>query len=346
MADQHALSLTALLQQVRSIVRTTSILADQQQQIMQAVSEMLQACARTTHAPLPGRDIQEIRGQNYAKRALEVAAAGGHNILLIGPQGAGKTLLARTFPSLLPENAVPYPFRAPHASIDEKAFIGTAKPVSPGELTLAHEGVLFLEHLSSFELPLLAALRQAVEEHIVVLVQRKKSIYFPARFVLVATVEPCLCGFYADPEGRCMCSIETIAQYLQRTQAVIDACFDIQIEVKYGSEDALSTFPEENSASIRQRVEIARELQQRRFMEAHFHINADLGPTDEIHRYCMMDKPGEKLLKTAQQQLHLSARQILRVQKVARTIADLAGSQFIAAHHIAESIQYQSPLKR
>jgi len=346
MADQHALSLTPLLQQIRGIVRTTSIPADQQQQIMQAVSEMLQACARTTRSPLPGRDIQEVRGQNYAKRALEVAAAGRHNILLTGPQGAGKTVLARTLPSLLPESGMPYPFRAPHASIDEKAFIGTAKPVSPGELTLAHEGVLFLENLSGFELPFLVALRQAVEEHVVVLVHGKKSIHFPAHFVLVATVEPCSCGFYGDSARRCMYAMEAIGQRLQRVQAVIDSCFDIQIEVKHVTEDMLSTLPEESSASIRQRVEIARAVQLRRFMEAHFRVNADLGPIDEIQRYCMTDKPGEKLLKTAQQQLHLSARQILRVQKVARTIADLAGSPFIAANHIAESIQYQSPLKQ
>lgn len=342
--DQGAISLTALLQPVRNRVRMASIPISQQLYIMQVVSEVLQACAKTIYSPLPGQDIREVRGQNYAKRALEVAAAGGHNILLIGSQGVGKTLLARTFPSLLPENVTPHPFRAPHPSIDETTFIGTAKPISPGELTLAHEGVLFLENLSEFGPPLLVALRQAVEQHVIVLVQGKKRIHFPAHFILVATIEPCPCELDTTHEKKCMYSTEAISRYLC-TKAVINACFDIQIEVKPVAEDVLSTLPEESSDTIRQRVEMARVVQQQRFIETPLRVNTDLGPIDEIQRYCMTDQPGEKLLKTAQQQLYLSARQTLRVQKVARTIADLAGSQLIAAHHVAESIQYQLPLK-
>jgi magnesium chelatase family protein len=345
---QHpdALSLIELLQLLRNIVHTTSIPPVQQLQIMQIISEILQASATTTHFPLPGRDMQEIRGQNHVKRALEVAAAGKHNILLIGPHGSGKMLLARTIPSLLPKSASGvYPFRAPHHSIDEKAFIGTAKPISPGELTLAHEGVLLLENIAAFKPPLIAVLRQAVEEHIVTITHRKKSMQFPANFLLVATLEPCPCGFYGKQESKCMCSPEEIAQYMRQAQAVIDSCFDIRVEVRYVGEDILSKLPEEDSAHIRHRVEMAREVQQHRFKDTHFHVNAELGPIDEIQRYCTIDKPGEKLLKTAQQQLHLSAQQVLRIQKVARTIADLTKSQLIAADHIAESIQYQLPLK-
>lgn len=342
----ESLSLIELLQQLHTIVHKTSIPEEQQLQIMQTISEILQVCAKTTQFPLPGRDMQEVRGQNRVKRALEIAAAGEHNILLIGPHGSGRTLLARTLPSLLPENAAPYPFRAPHRSIDAKAFIGTAKPIFPGELTLAHKGVLFLEGIWDFEPSLLTILRQAVEEHIVTLTHKKKSFQLPARFLLVATLESCPCGFYDSPENKCTCSAQEIAQYLRRIQPVIDTCFDIQVEVRYVVEDVLSKLPEENSLSIRRRIEVAREVQQHRFTETHFRTNVDLGPIDEIQRYCTMDKLGERLLKMAQQQLHLSARQILRIQKIARTIADLAGSQSISANHIAESIQYQLPLKQ
>ena len=339
------LSFLALLQEVRIRTSSEPLSADEQRHIVHTLADMLQTCAKTAARSSPGADMQEIRGQAHVKRAMEVGAAGGHNLLLIGPPGAGKALLARTLPSLLPQTSVPYPFRAPHFSIGAAAFGG--EPSMPGELTLAHGGILFLEDLDAFDLSLLPLLRQAFETHTVALHQRGESMLFPANFILVATLKPCPCGYYGDLTRECQCATEAIAQHYQRIRDAVEACFDIQVEVPPVGEDLLSKRAEESSARIRQRVEKAREKQRYRYTQApSLCVNADLGPISEVQRYCEIELPGEKLLRAALQQLHLTPWQFLRIQRVARTIADLADSAPIAAQHIAEAIQYRSRFVR
>ncbi len=282
----------------------------------------------------------EVRGQAHVKRALEVAAAGGHHILLSGPPQAGKTLLARTLPSILPATAVPYPFRAPEATLPATPFVGEA--TAPGELTLAHGGVLFLKNFHAFAPEHLAALRCAVEAQTVALRNGDEYLLFPAKFLLVATTLPCPCGFFNDPIRECTCSSDTIFLHQQHIKESSDTCFDLHIEVPRVQEDMLNRYTEERSAQIQSRVEQARIRQQRRYANApHLWVNADLGPVDEVQHVCQMDAQAERLLKAAIQQLHLAPQSILRLQKVARTIADLAESELISANHLAEAIQYR-----
>jgi magnesium chelatase family protein len=342
MTDSTPSSLAQLLRTVREQATTGTISADEQRQIIAVLSQLLEGNVREQERSLPALDMQGIRGQESVKRALEVAAAGGHNILLVGPPGAGKRVLAQTFLSLLPETADPRPFRAPPTSIDLDAFVGRSNPLMPGELTLAHEGLLVLENLSAFALSHMQALQRAVEQQIVA-PQGAGYAFFPARFVLAATVEPCPCGFFNDPIRECRCTAEEIAHYQRRIREGVTSCFDLQIEVPYvREEDLLSKRQGENSQSIRQRVEAARRIQQRRFVETRFSVNSDLGSLDEVQQYChLSDAAAEKLLKSAHRQLHLSARQLLRIQRVARSIADLAQSDALTTSHIAEAIQYR-----
>lgn len=330
------LNIIEVLQEIRRRIDTQPLAADEQRALLQ----ILDACGRTVERPLPGRDMQEIRGQAHVKRTLEVSAAGGHHILLIGPHGAGKTLLARTLPSLLPTAAVPYPFRAPGPDTDITTFVGV--PPCPGELTLAHGGVLFLDDLNTFARPLLSALQRAVETRVVVFPQGAESFLFPANFLLIAATMPCPCGFFNDPIRECSCTAEMILEYQQRGKEIIDTCFAIQIEVPRVREDLLSKRQEESSASIRQRVEGAWARQRRRYAEsATLWVNADLETVDEVQRYCTMDASAERLLRAALQQLHPSPKSFLTLHKVARTIADLADADVIAANHVAEAIQYR-----
>jgi magnesium chelatase family protein len=335
------LSFLELLREVESRTRTEAIAADQQPALTQIALHLLQACAKTSERPLAGQDIQEIRGQAHTKRALEVAAAGRHNILLVGPPGAGKALLARTLPSLLPTASLPYPFREPPSSIGQNAFVGA--PTAPGELTFAHGGVLFLKDLDTFDLSLLTSLVQAVETHVVPIPFREECVVLPAQFLLVATIKPCPCGFSGDSVTVCRCSVDEIEKFRQRYQEIVRTCFAIEIEVPRIGEEILSEHTEESSASMRQRVESARAIQQKRYAgETHLWVNADLRSADQVQHYCQIDAPGEELLKGAIRQLHLTSLEVLRVQGVARTIADLAESPLVAARYIAEAIQYLS----
>jgi magnesium chelatase family protein len=339
------LSLFELLQEVQSKVNAEILPAGQQSYVLQVVIDMLQACGKSVERPLPGQDMQEVRGQAHVKRALEIAAAGGHNILLVGSPGAGRTMLARTLPSLLPATSLPYPFREPPSSIEQDAFIGA--PSIPGESTLAHGGVLFLKEFDTFDLSLLTSLAQAVETHTVSIPFEETSVVFPAKFILTATIKPCPCGFLGDTVIPCRCSTEEIALYRQRYQEIIRTCFAIEIEVPCIGEEILRKHTEESSASVRQRVEVAREIQQRRYAEeTHLWVNADLRSADEVQHYCQIDSSGEELLEGALRQLHLTPLEVLRVQGVARTIADLAESPVIAARYLAEAIQYLSRFMR
>jgi magnesium chelatase family protein len=313
-------------------------------------------------------DFSEIKGQEHVKRALEVAAAGGHNLLMLGPPGAGKTLMARALPSILPAmlidesldvtriysvvdmlpSDVPLirarPFRAPHHTISHAGLVGGGNWPHPGEISLAHRGVLFLDELPEFSSKVLEVLRQPLEDKVVTISRAQGSLTFPANFQLAAAMNPCPCGYYGDPAKPCTCSSSMVTRYQKRISGPLMDRIDIHMQVPRVEFSKLRELrPGESSADVQARVEAARQHQRNRFKGTDITSNADMRPA-QIRKYCVLDEACQNLMKTAMRQLQLTARAYHRVLKLSRTIADLAGSKAITQVHLAEALQYRPKL--
>lgn len=324
---------------------------------------------RVTPLELPGikarTDFQEIKGQEHVKRALEIAAAGNHNMLMNGPPGAGKTLLARSLPGIMPRMSIDEaldvtriysildrlpantplvqnrPFRAPHHTISHAGLVGGGTWPQPGEISLAHRGVLFLDEFPEFGRRVLEVLRQPLEDKAVTISRAQGSLTFPANFMLIAAMNPCPCGYYGDPVKTCTCSAATITRYQKRLSGPILDRIDIQVTVpRVEFEKLTSDRLGEPSQEVRERVEKARRIQWERLAGSARSTNGDLIPR-EIREFCPLDQESQSLMRSALQQLRLSARAYHRVLKLSRTIADLADEKDIKAGHLAEALQYQ-----
>jgi len=311
-------------------------------------------------------DFSDVRGQENVKRALEIAAAGGHNVLMIGPPGAGKTMLAQRLSTILPnltfgeslETSKVYsvmglmpkgkglltirPFRAPHHTISDAGLIGGGQIPKPGEVSLSHNGVLFLDEMPEFKKNVLEVLRQPMENGFVTISRASSTVTYPANFILVGAMNPCPCGFFGDPKRECTCSYKEIQRYRARISGPLMDRIDIHIDVpSVPFRDLTGTSQGQSSFDISRRVIKARSIQENRFHKSKIHTNAMMN-SRQIRKFCQIDEKSNSLLEMAMEKFGLSARALSRILKISRTIADLVGSQNIEQIHIAEAIQYRS----